>query len=246
VSRFNQVSHGATRLPRALAIGDVHLWLANLDDVNVYDALEVLSTDERDRAARLHSRQDRDRFIAARALLRNLLAVYVGLIARDLIFAYGPHGKPQLAANPKDVRFNLSHSAERVIYAFTVGREIGVDLERSDSVAEAASIAELFFSPVEASKVSHAPESQREQTFLSYWTCKEALAKASGKGMSRSMNDPEINFDETGQPQVTNTSTASPWSLRTIPINPHFTAALAVAGPDPIRGVFRLEWNREG
>jgi 4'-phosphopantetheinyl transferase len=210
--------------------------------MDVSDALDVLSADERERAARLHSGQDRDRFISARGLLRGILAEYVGSNARDLVFGYGPHGKPRLVTNPKDVRFNLSHSSNHVIFAFTVGQEIGVDLERLDSIAEIASIADQFFSAIETSRISRSPQNQRVRTFLSYWTCKEALAKAIGVGMSCAMTDHEFNFDASGQPHWANANLSRHWSLRTVRLDAEYAISFAIAGPIKSIKCFGESW----
>ena len=243
-SLLRHASHGASRHPRTLATGEVHLRLVNLDDMDVSDALDVLSSDERERAARLHSGQDRDRFISARGLLRGILAEYVGSNARDLVFGYGPHGKPRLVTNPKDVSFNLSHSSNHVIFAFTVGQEIGVDLERLDSIAEAASIADQFFSAIESSRISHSPQNQRARTFLSYWTCKEALAKAIGVGMSHSITDHEFNFDASGQPRLANGNLPGHWSLRTVRLDAEYAISFAIAGPIKSIKFLRESWAK--
>ena len=243
-SLLRYVSHGASRHPRTLATGEVHLRLVNLDDMDVSDALDVLSSDERERAARLHCGQDRDRFISARGLLRGILAEYIGSNAQDLVFGYGPHGKPRLVTNPKDVRFNLSHSSNHVIFAFTVGQEIGVDLERLDSIAEAASIANQFFSAIETSRISHSPQNERVRTFLSYWTCKEALAKAIGVGMSSSMTDHEFNFDASGQPHLANANLSHQWSLRTVRLDAEYAISFAIAGPIKSIKFLRESWRK--
>src|SRR5438067_1166272 len=92
----------------ALAPCDLHLWLANLDEIDAASLDVALSHDERERARRLCCPMDRARFTAARGLLRQLLERYTGCRAGDVQFAYGAHGKPSLASNPMDLRFNLS------------------------------------------------------------------------------------------------------------------------------------------
>ena len=73
----------------------------------------------------------RNRFIAGRALLRDLLAGYLGQPPGSIRFAYNEWGKPALAAGfaARDLRFNLSHSQGLAMYAFVLERDVGVDLE---------------------------------------------------------------------------------------------------------------------
>ncbi|HEY0081389.1 MAG TPA: hypothetical protein VGB61_01260, partial [Pyrinomonadaceae bacterium] len=139
--------------PQALAPlddGEVHLWRASL--VQTPDALRrlhaTLAPDESAKAARFHFQKDRDHYVAARGLLRRLLGLYLARSPESVRFSYGAHGKPSLDGEhaAEDLRFNLSHSHELVLYAFTRGRDVGVDLEymRADFAGE--EIAARFFS----------------------------------------------------------------------------------------------------
>src|SRR5262245_31643896 len=105
---------------------EVHIWFATLErssDV-VGQLAEVLSEDERARAARFHFARDRRRFVVGRGWLRTILASYLEIAPRDVRLQYGEFGKPCLS-NPTDLRFNLSHSDERVLCAVTRGHKIG-------------------------------------------------------------------------------------------------------------------------
>src|SRR5436190_20707215 len=112
---------------------DVHVWRAFLDsDPRRIDRLaKVLSQDERERATRFAVRQDRDRFIAARSILRLILGRYSGRAPSTIEFAYGSAGKPRVASPQSDVTiaFNVSHSGGLAVYAFARNREVGIDVE---------------------------------------------------------------------------------------------------------------------
>ena len=94
---------------------DVHLWQLDLDRSGAAGdkSSALLSVDEAERAARFHSVQDRDRYIAGRAALRRLLSGYTGIGASSIRFAYGLHGKPSLEpiGGYVALEFNLAHSA---------------------------------------------------------------------------------------------------------------------------------------
>jgi 4'-phosphopantetheinyl transferase len=151
---------------------------------------QTLSADEAERAARFHFDRDRDRFTAARAQLRAVLALYLRTEPARLRFAYGPHGKPALAGGPAGggdsaLRFNLAHSHELALLAVTRSHEVGVDLEhvRPDFATE--DIAERFFSRREAAALRALPEGvARVEAFFRCWTRKEAFIKAKGEGLS--------------------------------------------------------------
>ena len=80
---------------------------------------ETLSDDERRRAAHFHFEKDRNRFVTGRGFLRKILGWLLRLPPSSLIFCYGPHGKPQLAAPTVGhlLHFNVAHSDSIGVYA---------------------------------------------------------------------------------------------------------------------------------
>src|ERR1700690_1876917 len=78
---------------------EVHVWSARLDcAAPLLERLAAtLSADETARANRFFLARDRSAFIAARGILRQLLAGYLHRAPGDLQFGYHPRGKPFLA-----------------------------------------------------------------------------------------------------------------------------------------------------
>ena len=111
------------------------------------------------RADRFFMDVHRNRFIAGRALLRDLLAGYLGQPPEAIGFAYNEWGKPALAAGfaARDLRFNLSHSQDLAMYAFVLERDVGVDLEMIRAEVANERIAENFFSPLEVETLRALP-----------------------------------------------------------------------------------------
>lgn len=178
--------------PPRLRAGDVHLWCARLDAAD--DAAgrfePWLSEDERQRTRRLQFARDRQRFIAARGLLREILASYLATAApEELRFAYGPAGKPRLAepAAGTGLQFNLSHSGALALYAITWGEPVGVDLEAVRPMPELARIATQYFRPAESDLLRRLGPDRCLGTFFQLWTQKEALAKACGLGLAEAL-----------------------------------------------------------
>src|SRR5215213_7178489 len=106
--------------PDELRLGDdeVHVWRASLTQPAATLAVfkQILAADELERTARFHFQKDRDHFITARALLRVILASYLGREPGQLRFSFNEYGKPALA-DSETVRFNLSHARDLVLYA---------------------------------------------------------------------------------------------------------------------------------
>jgi 4'-phosphopantetheinyl transferase len=146
----------------------------------------LLSSDERQRAVRFRFERDRSRFIVSRGTLRSILASYLGDKPDAIRFCYETNGKPKLQRPFYDsgIRFNLSHSEGLALYAFTRGRDVGVDVEYQREISEMELVVEQFFSESERGYFARLPEHMKQEAFFSCWTRKEAYLKASGEGMS--------------------------------------------------------------
>lgn len=200
----------------------VHLWRMPLDrtDFAIAPIAEILSTEELVRAARFRFAADRRTFMAAHALLRRILARYLGCSAAEISFRHGRHGKPILA-NGSNLHFNLSY-ADNVAMLGVAWREIGVDVERLRPDFAWRPIVQHFFSEAERRCVESVPESLQTEAFFHCWTRREAHAKACGLGIAMEMpagitND--VLFDG-----------AKWWSVCSIPAYDGYAAALAAEG----------------
>lgn len=141
----------------------------------------LLSPQELLRADRYHRDKDRQRFITSRAGLRWLLGRYLGADPIDIEFTLGQHKKPYLKKPASRLHFNTSHVDNMVLIA--IARvEIGIDLEKVDGEFDWQEILDSTFSPDEIAFVRGQP-AHAERAFYTLWTRKEALAKATGKGL---------------------------------------------------------------
>ncbi len=198
------------------AFGSVHLWWADLarDETEINRLQELLSTSERERAARLRTAEARRRFVVARGILRTLLGRYLAKAPAEVPLSVGEQGKPQLAGPRSPLHFNVSHADDLAVYAFAEGSEVGVDVERIQPVAEWEAIATSYFEAPEAATLASLPETQRTSAFIGAWTRHEARLKVSGQGWG-----PRRPAD------------SATFSFCPIQPPPGFAAALAVAGP---------------
>jgi 4'-phosphopantetheinyl transferase len=238
--------------PPRLKLGndEVHVWRAMLSvGQSVLQSLHsTLSPDERTKVERFYFPKDRDRSIAARAVLRLILSRYLEVEPAQLRFCYNRFGKPALIGHSgaDTLHFNMSHSGELALYAIARGREIGVDVEhvREDFASE--QIAERFFSPSEVAMLHALPFNMRTRGFFNCWTRKEAYIKARGEGLSLpldrfdvsltpgepaallrvSESKPEVDDEIAGDGKLE----ASRWSLRELSPGPCYAAAIAVQG----------------
>jgi 4'-phosphopantetheinyl transferase len=221
-----------------LSENDVHAWRASLQQpVSIIQHLyQYLSMDEVTIARRFYFEKDRNHFIVARGLLRVLLGRYLDMEPGQLIFRYNPHGKPALdtSTHEKTLQFNLSHSHELALYAFTSTRHIGIDIEYMRSNVAFAGVARHSFSPNEQALFRALPEEIQPQAFYNCWTRKEAYIKARGKGLSIPLHLFDVSL-QPGEPATLLSSREDPqepqrWSMRELLPGPGYAGALAVEG----------------
>ena len=139
--------------------------------------------------------------VARRELVRLLQAYANSPLAPR--FEHGKHGKPyvETAGFP---HFNVSHAGDCVALAFCRDQELGVDVERG-SMRRSRSALELatrFFDREEALALAGLSDVQRERAFLHLWTCKEAVLKALGHGLSFGLDRLRFALDHNGEPQA--------------------------------------------
>lgn len=119
--------------------GDVHLWCGRTELTGLTGSPNVLSDDERERASRYRFARDKERFTAARAMLRRILAAYLDVSPEQVSFTYSPNGKPAVT-NSSALQFNLSHSGDLAVCAVSASRRIGVDIEQIWPVKDMESV----------------------------------------------------------------------------------------------------------
>ena len=226
-----------------LAASEVHVWTASLDVAPLQtDALaELLSPEERERAARFFADRDRRRFVVGRGILRITLGRYTGIAPEALQFRYGRHGKPLLAAGARwhDLNFNVSHSKDTILYAVALKRHVGIDIEHVRPDIETDEVAARFFSVREAAALRALPAEQRVRAFFRIWTRKEAFLKGKDDGLSVSLGDFDVSCDENAR-FLSSSMRASGWYLRDLSATDCQVAAIAVEGTDWV--LRRWEW----
>ena len=200
---------------------------------------QILSTDERNRASKFYFERDKRGFIIGRGMLRMLLGAYLDCEPRQLEFCYGDHGKPALVqkpANGKILHFNVSHTKELAVFAFSWNRELGIDVEYIRIMQDADQIAKRFFSAREYKVLQTLPASQKMQGFFNCWTRKEAYLKALGDGLARPLDEFEVSLlpgeaasllHVVGRPEE-----ISRWRLEAFTPAPGYVAAIAGEGPN--------------
>jgi 4'-phosphopantetheinyl transferase len=215
---------------------DVHVWRASLEaSASARSRFEAtLSGDELDRANRFHFERDRRRFIVARGVLRILLGEYLRTVPQALTFEYGSHGKPALADRHRGtITFNVSHSGELALFAFSRRGDIGIDIEAIRPMPDGDNIAARFFSAREVARFQALPHEAREEAFFRCWTRKEAYVKAVGDGLARALDAFDVTFAPGEPVRLTvegDERESRRWTLRPLDPPDGYTAALVTEG----------------
>jgi 4'-phosphopantetheinyl transferase len=222
------------------ARGEAQVWLRETSDV-VGDP-GLLDDAERTRAGSFVRDLDRDRYVAAHVMLRQLLGRHLGTPPDRLRFGRetcpccgGPHGRPVLVGAHADrgLEFSLSHAGPLVLVALAA-QPVGADVEaipqpgvltELGSVLHPAERAELEeLAKLDADRPAGAGQdgAAAPEGFARLWTRKEAYLKGLGTGLGRA---PHLDYVGTRQPGPDG------WTLADVPAPVGYAAAVALRGP---------------
>jgi len=209
---------------------EVHLWMVNLhrSSLKIGECFELLNGAEKTQAQKFVFEKDRNRFTVAHAILRFIVGQYLAKSPKTLQFTSGPMGKPALRAN-SPLRFNLSHSDHLILYAFSLGRELGVDIEKQRGEVATQEIVRNYFSAREQTEWDKLDRGLQETAFYLGWTRKEAYLKARGDGLLASLYDFDVSLTP-DHPAVLTSKDADRWDLFSFCPEPGSIASLVVEG----------------
>jgi 4'-phosphopantetheinyl transferase len=218
---------------------EVHVWRAFLrvPASVLYTLQQLLSKEEVIRAQRFHFERDRNSFIVAHGVLRDLLGRYLNTNPRQLCFRNNTYGKPSVnlpTVEISQLSFNLSCSNEIALYAFMNAGQIGIDVEYMRSDIEYEQLARYSFSPTEQVNLQALAGARTQTAFFNCWTRKEAYIKARGVGFSLPLDLFDVSLWP-GEPPALLSSREDPqetarWSLHDLTPCPGYAGALAIEG----------------
>lgn len=212
-------------------------WTTPLTDERRYRAL--LSPVESERYAAFRQDADSRRFLTGRVLAKTATARRLGVPATEVEFdatcsgCGNQHGAPRLPGT--DLVFSIAHSGDRVGLALCSGLDIGLDVEGTSRRVSDGMLA-YALNETELTAIERLTEQDRAAAFFVYWARKEALMKATGKGLRLPLR--RITLTEPGRPpqlaeEIEDTEPAlRPHHVRLADLDagPGHVAALAVVG----------------
>lgn len=167
---------------------------------NNYDRLlEELYPMRKEAVGKFNNRKSAYVSMTAGFLLMKAYDRIYGDDSRNIVIKKSEHGKPYIEGK-EDFKFNISHSGDYVVIAYTVSKDInaiGIDIEKIRSRDDDMKIANRFFSKSEIDYISDGLEcSDIDARFYKVWTMKEAYIKLTGRGLSQRLDSFSVNPDE--------------------------------------------------
>ena len=185
---------------------EIQVWFINIKSLSGFASrIEAsLSEEEWARANRFISNPKRKEFISGRGMLRIILGNYLNSNPADILFEFSKKGKPfiDIKNGGEFLNFNISHSGEYLLFAFTSSGTIGVDLEKVNTIPDIKNVAEKAFSEEEIKMLDDLPVENFEDAFYKCWTMKEAYYKTGQIDFLVSPTDFTVDFIST-EPSVT-------------------------------------------
>lgn len=164
-------------------------------EVQLSELGQLLSVEERERIKRFaFSSLARD-YTIVRGCLRIFLGELLSLPPEDVLIGYSEFGKPYLLDPPFPLFFNVSHSGDYSVFAFSRSSEVGVDIEAINPEITKDRLENLIFSEKELEIFNKLPPEEKTEAFYRVWTQKEAILKADGKGLREDLKGLEVPLD---------------------------------------------------
>jgi 4'-phosphopantetheinyl transferase len=206
----------------------VEVWRVQISAEPVDRWREFLLPDELARAGRFVFPADRNRFTVTRGVLRSLLQRQLPSEARPVEFVFNQWGKPEIPEG--EPRFNVAHSGDFALIAIAAQADVGVDIEQISALRRVDELAASVFTSTELARFARLRGDARTSFFFRTWTCKEALIKAAGAGLSIPVDRIQIDFTPDGASVIAPPGALppGPWSLHELDAPEDYAAAVAV------------------
>ena len=214
----------------------VDVWRSRIDlsaaKIDEYRA--TLSDDELKRAEQFTFPNKQEEYVVTRGLLRSALALVLKQDPGSFNFNYSESKKPYLKTevDRQPIAFNVSHSHGQALVAISLGRKLGVDIEKIRPEVEFEKLASRFFSSAEHKALMECAQAERVAAFFATWTRKEAFVKAVGKGIAFGLSEFDVNVDANAPPKMLSTrwdaNDVGNWHMASIEsVNSHMATVVA-------------------
>lgn len=191
---------------------------------------DLLHENEKNRAKRILTDNDRRLFIECRLMLKLLLSKLLGVKTENIEIIEGVNGKPYLKL--QDIFFNVSHSCDCFVIAITKLGQIGVDIEPRNRIVEYSKIKNILFSQGELKSFENLENDLRQQAILNLWTRKESFFKALGSGLTSPLKEVDVTFIPGSEPSIEKIgwkeNEKDNWKMISLDFNEDYIGAISV------------------
>lgn len=227
-----------------LNFNEVHIWCTSLDEKYDYTYLKnYLSESELNKVNRFKIKSDNINAIVRKALSKYLLSYYLKMPIQSITLKYSYYNKPEFSG----INFNSSHSKNKIVLAFSLNKNIGIDIEEIKYFEGMDQVAKSYFAKEEYEHYKYLNKSQRIYTFFRIWTSKEAFIKAIGNGFTYPIQNFIINpFSGTRMtPIILKELSNQNWFNKRLQLFDSFASAIAFNGEEIKISVIKFDINKK-
>jgi 4'-phosphopantetheinyl transferase len=213
-----------THFPDTLYSNSLHLFAVETSTHRnlIHYAEHILCESEIAKAGSYHQLERRENYVISKCALRILLGAYCKQHGQALEFAGGFNSKPMLVGS-EPLHFSISYTPGCTLIGIALS-PIGVDIEKVDAAFRYQDISETCFSLQEQAYI--AQSAAPSAAFYQLWTRKEALVKATSKGIDDDFQSvPSLDGLHVTQGELL--ATASNWTTSSVLLSPAYSAAVS-------------------
>lgn len=194
---------------------------------------------DRAEAARRANPEMAQRFLLGRSLVRALVDRIAPAAGRDCDISMKANGKPvvRLPSGAPGPAISVSHSGAMIVAAATSIGPLGIDVEYHRRIRSIDAIASFSFGPTEKEAANRSAGD-----FYRIWCLREAMSKASGKGLSEVTDQVDRVVGGPGLGAWKADIQMQPWLLAHISPAMDYSLAIAVRCSGPTTAV---DWTED-
>lgn len=162
---------------------------------------DILSPDKRIRIGAMRCRARAQGFLVGRSLLRRAVGQREGCHPAQVKVSTDSEAQKKPHLPGTEWQISLTYSGPWVGLAIAKNVQVGLDVEVITDDWDTLSVAQLVLSPGEHQKLQDTCDSSRARVFTRIWTRKEAVLKATGRGLFTELGRLNIG-DVGGRPTV--------------------------------------------
>jgi 4'-phosphopantetheinyl transferase len=159
----------------------MYIYLAHLKDfpdTRLHSLKQILSHNEIARYLRFQRAERARQFLVGRYLLRQRLALHLGISPAEVPLVEQTNYAPHLnSVNTEKLGFSISHSREWIACGIRTDARIGLDIEVIDTQRDLLALAAHSFNAQQNAELHALTTAKQSEYFYHCWTAQEAQLK---------------------------------------------------------------------